>query len=91
MNNFLVPGEGPTFGINGSFSLPEKNFSIYFKKQTQNVAWVYIIMLIIVICLLVEKKCLSLEPAIKMLTFQHSFVWEVYLLDLVLLILETYL
>ena len=32
-NNFLVLGEGPTFGINESFGLPEKKFSINFSKQ----------------------------------------------------------
>ena len=26
-----------------------------------------------------EKKCLSLKPTIKMVTFQHNFVWEVSL------------
>ena len=31
-NNFLVLGEGPTFGINGSSGSPEKNFSINFSK-----------------------------------------------------------
>ena len=31
-NDFLVLGEGPTFGINGSFGLPEKKFSINFSK-----------------------------------------------------------
>ena len=31
-NNFLVPGEGPTFVINGSFCSPDKNFSINFSK-----------------------------------------------------------
>ena len=31
-NNFLILGEGPTFGIDGSFGSPEKNFSINFTK-----------------------------------------------------------
>ena len=31
-DNFLVLGEGPTFGINGSFGSPEKKFSINFSK-----------------------------------------------------------
>ena len=31
-NNFLVPGEGNTFGINGSFGAPEKKFDINFSK-----------------------------------------------------------
>ena len=31
-NNFLVLGEGITFGINGNFYAPEKQFSINFSK-----------------------------------------------------------
>ena len=31
-NNFLVLGEGPTYGINGSFESPEKKFNINFTK-----------------------------------------------------------
>ena len=31
-NNFLILGEGPVFGINGSFGSPEKKFSINFTK-----------------------------------------------------------
>ena len=31
-NNFLVLGEGPNFGINGSFGSAEKKFSINFCK-----------------------------------------------------------
>ena len=53
-------GEGPTYGINRSFAL-------ILVKQTQNLAWVCIIMVIIVICLLMEKKSLSLK-----LIFQFS-------------------
>ena len=37
-------------------------------KQAQNFVWVSIIMVIIVYCLLMEKKFLSLKPIIKMLT-----------------------
>ena len=45
-------------------------------------------MLIIVICLLMEKKSLSLNPTTKMLTFLLNFVSELYVMDLVLLSLE---
>ena len=38
-------------GINGSFGAPEKNLVSILVKQTENLAWVYSIMLIIVICL----------------------------------------
>ena len=31
-NNFLVLGEGPTYGVNGGFRSPEKKFSINFTK-----------------------------------------------------------
>ena len=31
-NNFLVPGEGDTFGINGSFGAPEKKKNNNFSK-----------------------------------------------------------
>ena len=47
--------------------------------------------MIIVICLLMEKKSLNLNLTIKMLTFQLSFVSEVFLVGLVLLSLEKYL
>ena len=48
-------------------------------------------MLILVICLLVEKKSLSLKPTATLLTFQYSFVLEAYQMDLVLHSLEKYL
>ena len=32
-NNFLVLGEGPSYGITGSFDSPEKTFRINFKKS----------------------------------------------------------
>ena len=54
-------------------------------KQAQHFAWVYVIMVVVAICLLMEKKCLSLNATIKMLTFQQNFVWELFLMDLVLL------
>ena len=44
-NNFLILGEGPTYGINGSFGWPEKKFKINF-TWTQNFSWVYIIVVI---------------------------------------------
>ena len=37
-NNFLIFSEDPTYGINGSFGSPEKNFGINLSKQTQNFA-----------------------------------------------------
>ena len=35
-NKFLIWGERDTFGINGSFGAPEKNFSIKFSKVNTN-------------------------------------------------------
>ena len=48
-------------------------------------------MMIIVICLLIEKKYQHLKLTIKMLTFRLEFFKKVYLMDLVLLSLEKYL
>ena len=65
-NNFFVLGEGNTFGINGSFGVPNKKISVLILvKQTQKFAWTYIIMVIIVACLLMEQKYLNLKPTIK--------------------------
>ena len=80
-NNFLMLAERPAFGINGKFS----SLVLISKKQRQNIVWFCIIMLIKAICLLMEKKSLSLKPTIKMLTFQLNFVLEAYKMDLVLL------
>ena len=60
-------------------------------KQTQNFALVYIKILIILIHLLMKNKYLNLKSTIKMLTFQLNFVWEVFLIDLVLMSLDKYL
>ena len=79
--------EGPTFGIDGVLSSPEKNFSVNFSKASTNVS-VCISMLIIVICLLMEKKYLSLKLTMKTLNFQFNVVSEVHLMDSVLLSLE---
>ena len=38
-----------------------------------------------------DKESLNLKLTIKMLPFQINFVWEVYLMDLVLLSLEKHL
>ena len=63
-NKFLVLGDAPTFGISGRFGLSDK---------TQNFVWVCIITLIIVICLLIEKKTLTLRSTIKALDFPTQF------------------
>ena len=33
-NDFLILGDGPTFGINGSFGASEKTIGINFSKET---------------------------------------------------------
>ena len=101
-NKFLVLGEGPTFGINEIFGSPEKKFSVSFTKantkfclnlnfclQFGKFAILFkLTRLIIVICLLKEKKSLNLKPKVKILTFQLNLVLEVHLIDLLLLSLE---
>ena len=91
-NNFLVLREGLTFGINGRFGSPEIKFSISFSKANTNIflslhynvdnSYLFVNG---------KKKSLSLQPTIKMLTFQLNFVTEAYLMDSVLLSLEKYL
>ena len=66
----------------------KQNLVSILVTKTQSFARVHMIMLIIIICLLMEKKSLSLKPTTKMLTFQLNFNSEVYLIDLVLLSLE---
>ena len=69
---------------------PRKGLVLILLKQTQNFVLVCLLKLIIVICLLIEKKSLNLKPTKKMCTFQFNFALEVYLMDLVLLSLEKY-
>ena len=45
-----------------------KSLIFILPKQTQKFVWVYIIMLIIVICLLIGNKSLNLKLTIKFLT-----------------------
>ena len=40
-NNFLVPGEGATFGINGSFGSAEKTFIINFSKANTKFSYFF--------------------------------------------------
>ena len=90
-NNFIVLGEDPTFGINGSFGSSEKKFSINFSKANAifymslhyNADNSYL--------LVNGKKYLSLKPTIKLLIFQLNFFSEAHLMNLVLLSLEKYL
>ena len=71
-NNFLILVLGSTYGINGSFGSPQKIFSINFTKEI-NFPWVYIIMLIIVICLLKKKETIKLQADNKNVNFLTRF------------------
>ena len=82
-NNLLILGKRPNFGINGSYGASEKKLDINFSKPNTKFVRVYIIMVIIVICLLMERKSLRLKLTIKMLTFKLNFILEVFLMDLV--------
>ena len=59
-------GKRDNFGINRSFGPPQKKLVLILVKQRQNFAWVYFTIMIILICLLKEKKSLSLKQVIKM-------------------------
>ena len=54
-----------------------KSLVLVLVYQTTNFAWVYVMMLIIIICLLMEKNSLNLNWKIKMLTFQLNFVRDI--------------
>ena len=68
-----------------------KILTVILVNEVETFALVYIIMLIILIFLLMEKKPFNLKLKIKMLTFQLNFASELYPTDLVLLSLEKYL
>ena len=67
-------GRGPTNGINGSFVSPEKKFTINFSKARTNSAWPWIIMVIIIIGLLMDKKSIKLKSIMETSTFQVTFI-----------------
>ena len=87
-NNFLILGEVQLMALIEALDHQRKDLVLIVLKKTQNVVWVYIMMLIIVICLLIEKKPSNLKPAIKVLTLHLNLVSEVFLMDLVILCLE---
>ena len=70
-NNILAIGKGPTNDINDGVGTTEKkNLVLILAKQIQNFAWVCITMVIIVICLLMQNKFISLKPIVKIPLFQ---------------------
>ena len=90
-NNFLVLGEGPTFGINGSFGSPETKFSINFSKPNTEFWFILHYDADNSYLFVNSQEIFKFEARNKKLTFQHNFILEVYLMDLVLLSLEKYL
>ena len=51
----------------------KKTLVLVLLKQTQNFVWVYIIMMIIVICLLMEKKIFKFKADNKNVNFPTQF------------------
>ena len=58
--------EGPTDDNNGSVVQQRKSLVLMLVKQSQKFAWVCIAMVVIVICLLMENKSISLKQITKM-------------------------
>ena len=75
-NNVLVLAERPTDNINGSVGAAEKKLTINFSKTKTIFFKVCIAIMIIVFCLLTEKKSVRLKPIRKTSTFQFNFVFE---------------
>ena len=83
-NNFLILGEGPTYGINRSFGSPKKRFSIKFTKASSK------------FCLSLRYNADNSYLFVngkevfkfKAGNCQLSFVSDLFLMDLVLLSLE---
>ena len=63
-------GGGDSFGINGSFGAPERNLILTLIKKKQNFTWVYITMVITVICLL--KKVYKFKANNKNVHFPNQ-------------------
>ena len=91
-NDFLILGEGPTFGINRSFGSPEKKFSINFSNVKTK------------FCLRLhyngdnsylfvnEREIYKLKLVIKMIIFHLVVVPNMlYLINLTMLIQKKYL
>ena len=84
-NDFLILGEGPTYGINGSFGSQEKKVSINFSTANTK------------LCLRLHYNVdnsylfVNEKEIFKFKADNFCFVSEVYLMDLVLLSLEKYL
>ena len=86
-----MSGEGLVYYVNESFGSPEKNFSIIFSKANTKFCLSLHYHGDNSYFLLMKKKSLSLKPTLKMLIFQFNFLYEAYLMDLVLLSQKKYL
>ena len=53
-----------------------KSLVLILVKQVPNFSWVGIIMMIIVICLLMKKKSVSLKPIMKVLLSLGKYLWK---------------
>ena len=84
ITKILILREGPTFGINGSFGSTDKKFIINFSNANTKFCLSLHYNADNSISLTMEKKYLNSA-------FQLNFVFEVYLMDFVLLSLEKYL
>ena len=58
-HNFLILGEGPLIVLMEALDHQKKIWVLILLKQTQNFVWGYIIMVITVICMFMEKKFLN--------------------------------
>ena len=81
-NNFLVLDKGDTFGINGSFGVLERKFSINFSKGKTKFCFSLHYNGITVICLLTKNKSLSLKLIMETSTLPLYFAKELYIIDL---------
>ena len=86
----MVDKSRKTHGRNGTERIVHNKITLWLNEIANPTFYNYIIMLIIVNCLLMEMFFFSLKPTVRILIFQRKFVPETYLLDLVLLSLETY-
>ena len=88
-NNFLVLGQGPTYGVNWSFGSPEENLNINSTKAKlclslhYNADDIYLFVN--------GKKIFKFKAYNTNANFPMHFVSKVYLMDLILLSLEKYL
>ena len=77
-NDFLILHKIPLMVLMEALVHQSKCLVLLLLKKTQNFVWGYSIMLIIVICLLIENKSLSLKPTMKMLIFQLNLSREYF-------------